>query len=79
MASLSSLAQAQKLVRDKHSSLFGLIDNDEEKSFLTLIPSGNLIKLFTSSLMKWHKARVFIHGKLIQPSPSSKACQGQTL
>jgi hypothetical protein len=32
--------------RCKHSSLFGLIISNEEKSFITLTPGGNFIKLF---------------------------------
>jgi hypothetical protein len=32
--------------RCKHSSLFGPIDCNEEKSFITLTPGPNVIKLF---------------------------------
>ncbi len=37
------------IARYKHSSLFGLIVSDEEKSFITLPTDVNVIKLFTAA------------------------------
>ncbi len=34
------------IARYKHSSLFGLIISNEEKSFITLTPGANVIKTF---------------------------------
>jgi hypothetical protein len=35
----------KRIARDKHSSLFGLFPSVEEKSFVTLAPGVNVIKL----------------------------------
>ncbi len=37
----------------KHSSLFVVLVGDEEKSFLTLTPGPNVIKLFTSVIYEY--------------------------
>jgi hypothetical protein len=36
----------ERLVRDKGSSLLGLFFSDEEKSYVTLRPGVNVVKLF---------------------------------
>jgi hypothetical protein len=46
--------------RAKHSSLFGLLIIDEEKSLVTLAPAVNVSKLFSLSPERGKKARVFI-------------------
>ncbi len=47
-----------------HSSLFGLIDSDEGKSFITLTPGDNIIKLFTSVIYMFSlKDRMFVPSK----------------
>jgi hypothetical protein len=38
----------ERVSKGKPSSLLGLVISDEEKSFITLTPVANVIKLFTA-------------------------------
>ncbi len=58
----------KRLGREKHSSLFGFIVNDEE-FFVTLTPGANVINNFTAVINEFSlKARAFVPGKLFKPS-----------
>jgi hypothetical protein len=41
------LTRLERLARDNHYSLFGLIDSYKGKKFVTITPGPNVIKLFT--------------------------------
>ncbi len=46
LALLTILDNSRKAFLDKHSSLFALLVNDEEKGFIALTPGNTVIKLF---------------------------------
>ncbi len=59
----------QFLSRDKHSSLLGPFVSDEENEFGTWRAGANFIKLFLSVIYGFSLyAKVFVPGKLFQPS-----------
>jgi hypothetical protein len=47
------------IVRYKHSSLFGLVISNEEKSFITWTPGVDLIKLFVHNLQMFVISKSF--------------------
>jgi hypothetical protein len=55
----------ERLASIKCANLFGLVISDKEKSFITLIPGGNVIKLFFvfDDVEDRHAIRQFVHGE----------------
>ena len=61
------LTETERLARDKHSSLLRKFVNYTQKSFITLAPGPNVIKLFMTVIDEFSYARAFVPGKLFQP------------
>jgi len=43
----------KEIARSKHSSSFGLVISNKEKSFITLTPGPDVIKLFTGAIYEY--------------------------
>ena len=51
------------IARYKHSSLFGLVITNRGKSFITLTPGGDPIRLFVVTEAAAKKARAFVRSE----------------